>query len=132
MKNIKKNIYGIVIITADGDVFQIGDTTSNIPIQSIAKVFTLAKALEEHSQDVLINKIGVTQSFLPFNSILASEIVPSHTINPFVNAGAMATTSLINGKNIFEVWSKYQQYIIKLQEEDLIYQKKYIQVKKNK
>ena len=32
--------------------------------------------------------------------------MPSHTGNPLVNAGAIATTSLISGKNADEKWNK--------------------------
>ena len=46
------------------------------------------------------NKIGMHGSFLPFNSILAAKLSPSHTINPFLNQGAMATTSLLYQKNL--------------------------------
>ena len=106
LKKEDNDIFGISIVTADGDIYEIGDSAKKIAIESIAKVFVLCLALEEHGSDVLIDKIGVSQSFLPFNSILASELISSHTINPFVNAGAMATTSLIKGENRFAIWNK--------------------------
>ena len=109
LKNAPSNIFGITIVTATGEIFEIGDTSTKIAIESIAKVFTLCLALEENSQEVIMNKIGVSQSFLPFNSILGSEIMNKYhasTINPYVNAGAIATTSLITGINKYDNWMK--------------------------
>jgi len=109
LKNANSNIYGITIVTTAGKIYEIGDTTTKIAIESIAKVFTLCLALEEHSKETIMDKIGVSQSFLPFNSILGSEIMNEYhasTINPFVNAGAIATTSLITGINKYDNWMK--------------------------
>jgi len=109
LKNADPNIFGITIVTAKGEIYEIGDTTTKIAIESIAKVFTLCLALEENGKDAIMDKIGVSQSFLPFNSILGSEIMNQYhesTINPFVNAGAIATTSLITGINKYDNWNK--------------------------
>jgi len=109
LKNAESNIFGITIVTTKGEIYEIGDTTTKIAIESIAKVFTLCLALEENGKDAIMNKIGVSQSFLPFNSILGSEIMNeyhSSTINPFVNAGAIATASLITGENKYDNWMK--------------------------
>ena len=38
-------------------------------------------------------------SSLPFNSVIGAVLTPTHTINPFVNQGAIATTSLFYQKN---------------------------------
>ena len=91
------------------------NTNTNNPemvsIQSISKVFTLGLALKKHSIEFMKNYIGTEQSFAMFNSKDAIKIVPYEetgipfTINPFVNAGAITTTSLItkkSGKEPFE------------------------------
>lgn len=36
---------------------------------------------------------------MAFNSIIAAKLAPTHTINPYVNQGAMATTSLLYKKD---------------------------------
>lgn len=51
-------------------------------------------AADELGVDVLDAKIGNMGSSLPFNSVIGAVLTPTHTINPFVNQGAIATTSL--------------------------------------
>ena len=103
---VDSKIYGISICTVGGKIYNIGDYNIKVSIQSVAKVFTLALALEENGINVINKKIGSHGSFLPFNSIISTEISADHTINPFVNAGAMATTSLVEEKNKNIFWNK--------------------------
>jgi glutaminase len=75
-------------------------------IQSISKVFTLALAMEELGPDKVFDRIGSEPTGRAFNSVLAVVDMPTHTGNPLVNAGALATTSLISGKDADEKWNK--------------------------
>jgi len=93
------NLFGIAFVSCDGDMYEIGDSKKTVSIQSISKVFTLAKAVEEHGINEINMKIGNEGSSLPFNSVVAAELSRTHTINPFVNQGAIATTSLLYDKN---------------------------------
>ena len=70
-----------------------------VAIESISKLFSFARVVEKHGMKYMLDKIGVHGSFLPFNSVIAAETSPSHTINPFLNQGAMATTSLLYKKD---------------------------------
>jgi len=54
----------------------------------------------------VFDKIGSEPTGRPFNSVLAVVDMPTHTGNPYVNAGAIATTSLISGKDADEKWNK--------------------------
>jgi glutaminase len=103
---VNPNIYGISICTVDGKIYSVGDYNKKVAIESVAKVFTLALALKENGINKINKQIGSSGSFLPFNSIIAADISPGHTINPFVNAGAMATTSLVENKNVSLFWKK--------------------------
>ena len=47
LANVDPNIYGIAIVTLDGKVYTKGDLNSRVSIQSISKVFTLAKVIDE-------------------------------------------------------------------------------------
>jgi hypothetical protein len=47
----RPNIYGIALVTADGKVYTAGDVKSEVSIQSISKVFTMAKVIEEQGAD---------------------------------------------------------------------------------
>ena len=106
LAKVDPNIYGITIVSCCGKVYKIGDYKKEVAIESIAKVFTLCLALNQHNQDYISDKIGTQTSFMPFNSVLALRLAENHTINPFVNAGAMATVSLIKGKTKKSVWKK--------------------------
>jgi len=99
LAQVDPNIYGISIVDCSGNLYSIGDHKKTVAIESIGKLFTFAMALKKHGMDALFNKIGMHGSFLPFNSVIAAQLSKSHTINPFLNQGAMATTSLLYQKN---------------------------------
>ena len=95
LAKVDSNLYGIAIVTADGQVVTAGDVDKPFSIQSISKVFSLALAMEELGPDKVFEKIGSEPTGRPFNSVEAVVDMPTHTGNPFVNAGAIATVSLI-------------------------------------
>jgi glutaminase len=82
-----------------------GDVQYAFSIQSIAKVFTLALALNELGPNVVFDKIGNEATGRPFNSVNAVVDMPSHTGNAMVNAGAIATVSLLPG-TANEKWNR--------------------------
>src|SRR6187397_927286 len=43
LANVDPNIFGISLVTTDGQVYTKGDITSMVSIQSVSKVFTMAK-----------------------------------------------------------------------------------------
>ncbi len=99
LAHVRSSIYGISICDLKGNIYHKGDYNSKVAIESISKLFTLTKAIKKHGMRTVFNKIGMHGSFLPFNSIIAAKLAPTHTINPFLNQGAMATTSLLYNKN---------------------------------
>ncbi len=104
LANVDPNIYGIAIVTTDGQIFTKGDIDSRVSIQSISKVFTVARVIEEQGPKAVMDKIGVDATGLRFNSIVAIELQKGHEINPFVNPGAIAATSLISGADSAAKW----------------------------
>jgi len=96
------NLFSISICDIEGNVFHKGEHNKTVAIESISKLFSLAFAIDKHGTNTIFKKIGMEGSFLPFNSIIATKLAPSHTINPFLNQGAMATTSLLYKKNIVQ------------------------------
>src|SRR6266850_2970396 len=94
---VDPKLYGVVGVGTNGKIFTAGDVDVPFSIQSISKVFTLALALEELGPDTVFEKVGSEPTGRPFNSLPAVVDLPTHTGNPFVNAGAIATTSLISG-----------------------------------
>jgi glutaminase len=104
LATVDPNIYGISIVTVDGQSFTAGDLESKVSIQSISKVFTLAKVIEEQGAKFVMDKIGVDATGLRFNSIVAIELQKGKEINPLVNPGAIATSSLIKGADSAAKW----------------------------
>jgi glutaminase len=109
LANVDSNIFGIALVTAEGAVYTKGDITSMVSIQSISKVFTMAKVIEQEGPQFLQEKIGVNATGLPFNSIVAVEMHKGDKINPLVNPGAIATTSLIRGNDSIAKWKEIQK-----------------------
>ena len=100
LANANAKWYGISICDTNGKLYSIGNHKQTVAIESISKLFSLAFAIKKHGIKVVHKKIGMHGSFLPFNSILAAKLSPTHTINPFLNQGAMATTSLLYQKDL--------------------------------
>lgn len=93
------NWFAISIATVGGEIFQIGDVTQPFTIQSISKVFVYGMALEDWGRDRLLEKVGVEPTGDPFNSHIRLDEDSYRPDNPMINAGAIATTSLLKGKS---------------------------------
>src|SRR5439155_443521 len=104
LANVDPNIFGIAIVTTDGQVYTKGDITSMVSIQSVSKVFTMARVLEEQGPQAIQDKIGVDATGMRFNSIVAVEMQRGKEINPLVNPGAIASTSLVKGADSAAKW----------------------------
>lgn len=91
--------FSICIVTKNGQVFEVGDFNQLFTIQSISKVFVYGMALEEHGREKLLRKVGVEPTGDRFNSIIQLDNDSKRPDNPMINAGAIATTSLIQGKD---------------------------------
>ncbi len=104
LAEVDSRLFGISIVTADGRIFDIGDVDSKFSIQSISKVFTYAKIMQEHGHQAVKEKIGVNATGQAFNSMMAVEMIPERTVNPFVNAGAIASTSLVTANDSAARW----------------------------
>ena len=85
--------FAIVVVTADGQVYSKGDIDALYSIQSISKVITLAKNIEDLGPKAIQDKIGVDPTGQKFNSAVLVEENKGKEINPLVNAGAIASTS---------------------------------------
>lgn len=104
LANVDSKIFGIAIVTVDGQVYTSGDITSKVSIQSISKAFVMAQIIEEQGHQAVQDKIGVDATGLKFNSIVAVEEHRGKEINPLVNPGAIAATSLVAGADSSAKW----------------------------
>jgi glutaminase len=112
LAKVDPNLFGIVLITGDGKVYTAGDVKTEVSIQSISKVFTMAQVIQEQGLESVEKRIGVDATGARFNSIIAVEAVKTVVgagapeMNPLVNAGAISTTSMVIGNSSDEVWNK--------------------------
>jgi len=103
---VDSKMFGVAVVSTDNQIFSIGEVKYAFSIQSISKVYTLALAMEELGADRVFDRIGSEPTGRAFNSVTAVVEMPTHTGNPLVNAGAIATTSLILGKDANDRWDK--------------------------
>jgi len=106
LAQVNPNLFGISVVTTDGQVYSVGDLNYSFSIQSISKVYSLALAMNELGAATVFQRIGSEPTGRPFNSPSAVVDMPTHTGNPLVNAGAIATVSLIPAKTAAEKWTK--------------------------
>lgn len=109
LANVDPKIFGIVIVTVDGKVYTAGDVKSRVSIQSVSKAFVMAQVIEEMGHQAVQDKIGVDATGLKFNSIVAVEEHRGKEINPLVNPGAIAATSLVAGADSTAKWKNILQ-----------------------
>ncbi len=110
LAKVDPNIFGIALVTVDGRVYTKGDITSEVSIQSISKVFTMAKVIEEQGPDAIANNMGVDATGQVFNSIVAVEQYKGAEMNAMVNPGAITATSMVSGNSRDEIWNKILGY----------------------
>lgn len=113
LAKVNPELFSICIVTVDGQTYQVGDYQQQFTIQSISKVFAYGLALEDHGRDYVLTRVGVEPTGDAFNAIILDE-TSKRPYNPMVNAGAIATTSLIKGSGpterlnrVLEMFSKY-------------------------
>ena len=72
---------------------------------SVSKPFVFALICQELGAGAVREKLGVNATGLAFNSLAAIEQGAGGRTNPMVNAGAIATTSLVPGASVAAKWS---------------------------
>lgn len=105
LATIPSELFGVVIATRDGKIYAAGDVDYTFSIQSISKPFTAALVMQQHGgPQAIADKIGVEPTGLPFNSKLALEVYKDRSVNPHVNAGAIAAVSMVKASSEDERW----------------------------
>src|SRR5512139_1991049 len=110
LAKVDPNVFGIAVVTADGKVYTAGDLTTEVSIQSISKVFTMARVMQDQGPDAIFNNIGVDATGMRFNSIVPLEqskkLAGGPEMNALVNPGAITATSMVQGASRDEIWNK--------------------------
>ena len=109
LATVPSELFGVVIVTKDGKVYEAGDTDYVFAIESTSKPFNLAMVMQESGPEAVMEKIGVEPTGMPFNSKLALELLPARSVNPLVNAGAIAQVSMVKAGSEKERWAKVLQ-----------------------
>lgn len=102
------DLFGVVIVTKDGKVYGAGDVDYKFSIQSVSKVFTAALVMAQQGPQVLKEQIGVEPTGMVFNSKLALAVYED-SVNPLVNAGAIAAVSLVQATSEQDRWNRILQ-----------------------
>ncbi len=119
LAGVDSNLFAVVIVTTDGQIYSAGDTNYLFSIQSCSKVFTMCQVMEESGPDAVLKKIGVEPTGMPFNSVVALGYYGNKAVNPLVNAGAMAAVSMVKADNAEDRWNKILAYQSKFAGEPL-------------
>jgi glutaminase len=112
LAKVDPNLFGIALVTTDGKVYTAGNLTTEVSIQSISKVFTMAQVIQEQGTESIEKRIGVDATGARFNSIIAIEGVRNVVgtgapeMNALVNPGAISATSMVRGNTADAVWAK--------------------------
>ena len=112
LAKVDPNLFGIALVTVEGKLYTAGDIKTEVSIQSISKVFTMAQVIQEQGLESIEKRIGVDATGARFNSIIAIEGVRTVVgtgapeMNALVNPGAISATSMVTGPNSDAVWKK--------------------------
>src|SRR5262245_33421939 len=104
LENVPRDLFGICVVRTDGFVYSVGDADYDFAIMSVSKPFLFALICDLIGPEDARDKLGVNATGLPFNSLVSIEWSRDGRTNPMVNAGAIATTSLVPGNNSDEKW----------------------------
>ncbi len=109
LAEVDPELFGLAVIEVDGGLHDAGDALHPFSIQSISKMFVYALAIQEHGHEKVRDIVGVNNTGLAFNSVMALELNGGHPMNPMVNAGAIATTALMPGATSVEQWERVRE-----------------------
>ncbi|MDR7870811.1 MAG: glutaminase A [Tissierellaceae bacterium] len=98
LAKVNQNHIGICVVDLDGNIYKAGNYDTKFTLQSISKVISLALAVMDNGQDYVFERVGYEGTDEPFNTLYKLDL-PHITkpANPMINAGAILTTSLVNG-----------------------------------
>lgn len=118
---VNPDYLGAAVVMPDGSIIKSGDNNIYFAIESISKTVVLALALMDNGEEEVFKHLHKEPSGDPFNSIKKLETEPDHLPrNPYINAGAIMTTSLIKGQNPDEKFQRILDFMKKISEDDTL------------
>lgn len=118
--NVDSDNFAFSLVTTNGDAFNFGDENIVFSIQSISKIVDLIIALTDNNPQDVYDKVGSEPTSYEFNSLVP---IGDRAANPFINAGAITTTSMIFGRDNeerFERILNFYQRISDFKESELM------------
>lgn len=118
--NVDSDNFAFSLVTTNGDAFNFGDENIVFSIQSISKIVDLIIALTDNNPQDVYEKVGSEPTKYEFNSLVP---IGDRAANPFINAGAITTTSMIFGRDNeerFERILNFYQRISDFKESELM------------
>ncbi|GGI17189.1 glutaminase 1 [Gottfriedia solisilvae] len=107
----KKDL-AVAVFLPDGRHFEAGNTTTRFTLQSISKVISLALVLMDRGEDYVFERVGMEPTGDPFNSIAKLEVRSAgKPLNPMINAGALAVTSMIKGHSVKDRFNRLLDFM---------------------
>jgi len=107
-----KAALGVFVKEKDGHEYHAGDYETKFTMQSISKVVSLMLAILDNGEEFIFSKVGMEPTGDPFNSI--TKLETSNTkrpYNPLINAGAIAISSFIQGRDEREKFLRLQDFM---------------------
>jgi glutaminase len=104
LARVPSHLFGICVVETSGAIFAVGDAEHAFTIMSVSKPFIFALVCQSLGHEEVRDRIGVNATGMAFNSLAGIERDAEGRTNPMVNAGAIATTSLVPGGNVSDRW----------------------------
>lgn len=104
LARVPRELFGVCVVGVSGKVYAAGDTDHEFSIMSVSKPFVFALVCQQVGAEQARAKLGANATGMPFNSLAAVERSADGRTNPMVNAGAIATTSLVPGATFEAKW----------------------------
>jgi glutaminase len=104
LARVSRDLFGVCVVGVSGNVYAAGETDHEFSIMSVSKPFVFALVCQEMGAEQAREKLGANATGMPFNSLAAVERSADGRTNPMVNAGAIATTSLVPGMTVDAKW----------------------------
>lgn len=120
LARVPEDMFGICVVGTSGEIYAVGDSDHEFSIMSVSKPFLFALICEQIGPKEAHAKIGANSTGFPFNSLAGVEFSPDGRTNPMVNAGAIATTSLVPGETKEAKWTFIQEGLSRLAGRELL------------
>ncbi len=98
LARVDPDLFGVSVVTCDGEVFAVGDTNVDFTLQSLANPFMYGIALDQLGRQRVEEAVGVEPTGNPFHAVVL-ERGTNRPMNPLVNAGAIAIAGLLPGND---------------------------------